>query len=94
MKKDIHPKYEPVVFEDISTGHRFIIPSTISSKGTIKWEDGNTYPHIKVEVSSVSHPFYTGEKMLIDTAGRIEVFNKKFSKIVGAKRKADTTPSK
>ena len=87
MKKDIHPKYKPVVFEDISAGTKFLSQSTLSSEETTVWEDGNTYPVIKVEVSSASHPFYTGEKILIDTAGRVDKFNKRYTSIVGAKRK-------
>ncbi len=88
MKKDIHPKYQPVVFEDVSSEKKFLIRSTIKSNETIEWEDGNTYPLVKVEVSSASHPFYTGAKIFIDTAGRVENFNKKFKKVVGAPRKS------
>jgi large subunit ribosomal protein L31 len=80
MKKDIHPKYEPVVFEDTSSGFRFLTKSTMSSRETTQWEDGNTYPVIKVEISSASHPFYTGKKVFLDTAGRVEKFNKKYVK--------------
>ena len=80
MKKDIHPKYESVVFEDTSSGFRFLTKSTMSSRETTKWEDGNTYPVIKVEISSASHPFYTGKKVFLDTAGRVEKFNKKYVK--------------
>jgi large subunit ribosomal protein L31 len=80
MKKNIHPKYSPVVFEDMQTGFKFITRSTMTSKESIKWEDGNTYPLIKVEVSSKSHPFYTGQKIFVDTAGRIDKFNKKYGK--------------
>lgn len=80
MRKDIHPKYETVVFQDLQTGAKYMTKSTMSSKETIKMEDGNTYPVIKVEVSSASHPFYTGQKMFVDTAGRIDKFNKKYVK--------------
>lgn len=80
MKEGIHPKYGPVVFEDMQTGFRFLTQSTMGSKETIKWEDGNTYPLVKVEVSSKSHPFYTGQKIFVDTAGRIDKFNKKYGK--------------
>lgn len=80
MKKDIHPKYEPVVFEDTSSGFRFLTKSTMSARETTTWEDGNTYPVIKVEISSASHPFYTGKKVFLDTAGRVEKFNKKYVK--------------
>ena len=80
MKKNIHPKYDYVVFQDLQTGDKFLTRSTMTSKETIKWEDGNTYPVIKIEVSSKSHPFYTGQKIFVDTAGRIEKFNTKYKK--------------
>ncbi|MEL6822599.1 MAG: type B 50S ribosomal protein L31 [Calditrichota bacterium] len=78
MKKDIHPNYRPVVFKDISTDFAFITRSTAEAKETIKWEDGNEYPLIKVEISSDSHPFFTGTQKLIDSAGRVEKFLKKY----------------
>jgi large subunit ribosomal protein L31 len=80
MKKEIHPEYKDVVFQDTSSDFAFLTKSTMSSKETIKWEDGNTYPMIKVEVSSASHPFYTGKKLFVDTAGRVEKFNRKYKK--------------
>ncbi|MTI23014.1 type B 50S ribosomal protein L31 [Fulvivirga sp. RKSG066] len=80
MKKDIHPDYREVVFYDTSSDTKFMTKSTMSSDETIKWEDGNEYPLIKVEVSSASHPFYTGKKLFVDTAGRVEKFNKKYKK--------------
>ncbi len=80
MKKDIHPEYREVVFHDTSSDTKFMTKSTISTNETIKWEDGNDYPLIKVEVSSASHPFYTGKKLFVDTAGRVEKFNKKYKK--------------
>jgi len=80
MKKDIHPEYNEVVFLDTSSDFKFLTKSTMTSKETIKWEDGNEYPVIKVEVSSASHPFYTGKKIFLDTAGRVEKFNKKYKK--------------
>lgn len=80
MKKDIHPEYKEVVFLDTSSDYKFITKSTMTSKETIKWEDGNEYPLVKVEVSSASHPFYTGKKLFVDTAGRVEKFNKKYQK--------------
>jgi len=80
MKQDLHPDYNFVVFEDQSSGDRFLTKSTMSSKETTKWEDGNEYPVIKIEVSSSSHPFYTGKKLFVDTAGRVEKFNKKYKK--------------
>ncbi|MDX1629652.1 MAG: type B 50S ribosomal protein L31 [Fulvivirga sp.] len=80
MKKDIHPEYREVVFYDTSSDYKFMTKSTMDSNETIKWEDGNEYPLIKVEVSSASHPFYTGKKLFVDTAGRVEKFNKKYKK--------------
>ncbi len=80
MKKDIHPDYGFVVFKDFGTGYSFLTKSTRSSAKTIKWEDGNEYPLIEVEISSSSHPFYTGKQRLLDTAGRIEKFQRKYSK--------------
>jgi len=80
MKKDIHPNYKAVVFEDTSSGFKFLTKSTANTKDTIVWEDGQTYPCIKIEVSSASHPFYTGKKMFLDTAGRVEKFQKKYAK--------------
>lgn len=78
MKAGIHPKYKEVVFLDTSSDFKFLTKSTMTSPDTIKWEDGNEYPLIKIEVSSASHPFYTGKKLFVDTAGRVEKFNKKY----------------
>lgn len=80
MKKEIHPEYKEVVFLDTSSDFKFLTRSTMTSDETIKWEDGNEYPVIKVEVSSASHPFYTGKKLFVDTAGRVEKFNKRYKK--------------
>jgi large subunit ribosomal protein L31 len=80
MKKDIHPEYREVVFLDTSSDYKFMTRSTIQTSDTIKWEDGNEYPLVKVEVSSASHPFYTGKKLFVDTAGRVEKFNRKYKK--------------
>ncbi len=80
MKKDIHPQYHEVVFADSSSDFKFLTRSTMTSKETIEWEDGKTYPVIKVEVSSASHPFYTGKNIFVDTAGRVEKFNKRYKK--------------
>ncbi len=80
MKKEIHPEYRPVVFQDTSSEFAFLTKSTMTSEDTIKWEDGNEYPLIKLEVSSASHPFFTGKKLFVDTAGRVEKFNKKYKK--------------
>lgn len=81
MKKDIHPKaYRYVVFKDMSNGNSFISRSTAATRETIQWEDGNEYPLVKLEISSTSHPFFTGQKMLVDTAGRIDKFKKRYEK--------------
>ena len=81
MKEGIHPKnYRLVVFKDMSNGDSFLSRSTAGSKETVKWEDGNEYPLIKLEISSTSHPFYTGKNVLVDTAGRIDKFKRKYSK--------------
>jgi len=78
MKEGIHPDYREVVFQDTSSGFKFLTRSTMQTSETIQWEDGNTYPVVKVEVSSASHPFFTGKKLLVDAAGRVEKFNKKY----------------
>ena len=80
MKKDLHPEYKEVVFLDTSSDFKFLTKSTMKSSDTIKWEDGNEYPLIKIEVSSASHPFYTGKKLFVDTAGRVEKFKKRYDK--------------
>ncbi len=80
MKKDIHPAYKEVIFLDTQSEYKFLTRSTMTSEETIKWEDGNTYPLIKVEVSSASHPFYTGKRVFLDTAGRVEKFNRRYKK--------------
>ena len=80
MKKDIHPEYREVVFQDSSSGFKFVTRSTMNSNETITMEDGKTYPVIKVEVSSESHPFYTGKNVLLDTAGRVEKFMTRYNK--------------
>lgn len=78
MKTDIHPEYQPVVFLDTSTGFKYLSGSTKTSEETIEWEDGKEYPVIRVEVSSDSHPFYTGRQKFAQADGRIERFNKKY----------------
>jgi len=80
MKTDIHPNYKPVVFQDISSDFSMLTQSTMSSKETIKWEDGQEYPLIKVEISSHSHPFFTGKQKIVDTAGRIDKFKRRYAK--------------
>jgi large subunit ribosomal protein L31 len=78
MKADIHPKYKDVVFQDVSADFAFLTRSTLGSKETIKWEDGNEYPLIKIEISSASHPFYTGKHKVIDTSGRVDKFRRRY----------------
>jgi large subunit ribosomal protein L31 len=80
MKKGIHPDYRPVVFQDASADFAFLTRSTIKTSDTIQWEDGNTYPLVKLEISSASHPFFTGKQKLVDSAGRVEKFKKKYAK--------------
>ncbi len=79
MKDDIHPEYRPVVFKDDSTGYTFLTRSTMSSDKVIEWEDGTEYPLVKLDISSSSHPFYTGQQRLVDTAGRVERFRRRYS---------------
>ena len=78
MKDGIHPKYQSVVFHDIGAGYKFLTRSTMTSKEKIKWEDGKEYPLITVDISSASHPFYTGKMKYVDSAGRVEKFQKKY----------------
>lgn len=81
MKENIHPEnYRFVVFRDMSNGEEFLSRSTANSRETVKWKDGNEYPVIKLEISNTSHPFYTGKNMLVDTAGRIDKFKKRYEK--------------
>ena len=95
MKKDIHPKYRPVVFQDVSADFKFLTRSTADTKDTIQWEDGNEYPLVKVDVSSASHPFYTGKQKFLDTAGRVEKFQKRFGgNYFGKKPKKQDTNQK
>lgn len=81
MKKGIHPEnYRFVVFKDMSNEDTFLSRSTVATKDTIVWEDGKEYPLIKLEISNTSHPYFTGKMKLIDTAGRIDKFKKKYAK--------------
>jgi large subunit ribosomal protein L31 len=81
MKPNTHPStYRKVVFKDMSCDHSFIVHSCVNTKETTMWEDGNEYPLYKLEISSMSHPFYTGKQNLIDTAGRIDKFMKRYNK--------------
>ena len=84
MKKGIHPEdYRLVVFKDMSNDYSFLTKSTAKTKDSIKWEDGNEYPLVKLEISHMSHPFYTGKQRTVDRAGRIDKFRRKFG---GAKK--------
>jgi large subunit ribosomal protein L31 len=81
MKKGIHPtNYRFVVFKDMSNGTTFLSKSSAQSRETLKWEDGKEYPLIKLEISNTSHPFFTGKNILVDTAGRIDKFKKRYAK--------------
>jgi large subunit ribosomal protein L31 len=80
VKSNIHPDYHYVVFRDKSADLAFLTRSTVSSHNTIEWEDGETYPVIDVDISSSSHPFYTGTQRILDTAGRVEKFNARYGK--------------
>ncbi len=81
MKKDIHPKNRKVVFRDINVGFSFLTHSTVHTKETVEWEDGKEYPLFTTEISSASHPFYTGTQKVLDTEGRIDRFKKRYAKL-------------
>ena len=83
MKKSIHPLYRTVVFQDVQANKSFATRSTVHAKDTITWEDGKTYPLVKLDVSAFSHPFYTGQQRVLDTAGRIDRFKKRFETSAG-----------
>ena len=78
MQAEIHPSYEPIVFRDLASGVSFLTRATITSDKTIEWKDGKTYPVHDVEISSESHPFYTGKQRIMDAAGRVERFNDRY----------------
>ena len=88
MKADIHPNYKEVVFVDTSCDFKFLTRSTMDTKGreTIKWTDGKEYPLVKIEVSSESHPFYTGKHKIMDTAGRVEKFRQRYARKPAAEK--------
>lgn len=90
MKPGIHPKTKTVVFKDMSCDFQFLGTTTLDSKEKIKWTDGQEYPLIKVEISSASHPFYTGKQRVMDTEGRIDRFKKRYGKTDAA---APATPA-
>ncbi len=90
MKKDIHPQdYRLVIFKDFSADHAFLTRSAVQTKDTIVWEDGQEYPLVKLEISSKSHPFFTGKMKFVDSAGRIDKFNKKFAKFSKVKKEPE-----
>ncbi len=81
MKKDIHPdNYRLVVFKDMSSGVAFLTRSTVNTKETITWEDGNEYPLYKLEISDASHPFFTGKKVFVDSAGQVDKFMRRYGR--------------
>ena len=90
MQKGIHPNYRPVVFQDAAADFSFLTQSCAETKDTIKWTDGNEYPLYKLEISSASHPFFTGKMKLLDTTGRVQKFNDKYKKSgYGGAKKAE-----
>jgi large subunit ribosomal protein L31 len=92
VKPELHPNYRPVVYQDTSSDFAFLTRSTIETDDTIEWEDGNTYPLAKLEISSASHPFYTGKQILVDSGGRVERFRRRYAKVgVDTERKAGDT---
>ena len=81
MKKDIHPdNYRLVVFKDMTNEYTFVTRSCAASKETVKWEDGNEYPLVKLDISHKSHPFFTGKTQYVDTAGRIDKFKNRYAR--------------
>lgn len=80
MKAGIHPEYRDVVFQDVTSEFAFLTRSTMASKERVKWEDGNDYPLIKIDISSASHPFYTGKHKVMDQGGRVDKFRKRYAK--------------
>lgn len=79
MRKDIHPEYKMVIFYDAAANYKFLTGSTRSSNETMEWEDGNVYPVVRVDVSSASHPFFTGKQKNLDVGGRVEKFNQRLA---------------
>jgi len=87
MKESTHPVYREVVYRDMSTGFAFLTRSTIETQDKTKWEDGNEYPLVNLEITSDSHPFYTGQHRFVDSEGRVERFMKRYQKNKDAKKK-------
>ena len=93
MKKDIHPEYREVVFLDAAANFSFLTRSCVETDETVKWQDGNEYPLYRLEISSASHPFFTGKMKFVDTTGRVEKFQKKYQKTgYGNKKAAEAKP--
>ena len=89
MRKDIHPEYREVLFHDKSMDYYFIVRSTLQTDETKEWEDGKTYPYCVLDISSASHPFYTGKQKLVDTGGRVDKFRKRFGNKTKSKPEAE-----
>ena len=93
MKKEIHPEYREVLFHDTSVDQYFLIPSTLNTDQTKEWEDGKTYPYYPLDISSASHPFYTGKHKIVDTGGRVDRFKKRFAKTASAEQESAKAPT-
>ena len=93
MKKETHPEYREVLFHDTSVDKYFLIPSTLNTDQTKEWEDGKTYPYYPLDISSASHPFYTGKHKIVDTGGRVDRFKKRFAKTASAKQNLVEAPT-
>ena len=93
MKKETHPEYREVLFHDTSVDKYFLIPSTLNTDQTKEWEDGKTYPYYPLDISSASHPFYTGKHKIVDTGGRVDRFKKRFAKTASAEQKLAKAPT-
>jgi large subunit ribosomal protein L31 len=94
MKKGIHPNYRPVVFQDAAANFSFLTRSCVETDETVKWTDGKEYPLYKLEISSASHPFFTGKMKLLDTTGRVQKFQDKYKNTkYGAKADGDSAPA-
>ena len=93
MKKETHPEYREVLFHDTSVDKYFLIRSTLNTDQTKEWEDGKTYPYYPLDISSASHPFYTGKHKIVDTGGRVDRFKKRFAKTASAEQKVAEAPT-
>jgi len=92
MRKDIHPEYREVLFHDTSVDEYFLVRSTLATDQTKEWTDGKTYPYCVLDISSASHPFYTGKQKLVDTGGRVDKFRKRFGNKSKAAPVEDSEP--